>query len=61
MWEQLFEKDFKEDAFLVGAFGLDQDIEAYLDDPESGIGDGIWDNYQEELNDLLIPNSEKRR
>lgn len=45
-----FETMWQEETFLIGAFGLDQDITAYLDDPLTGEGDYPFDKYSCEIN-----------
>ena len=48
-----FERKWRAETFLSGAFGLDQDIEVFLDDPECGVGNPAFDMYADEFNDYL--------
>ena len=49
-------KKFKElwhhETFMEGAFGLEQDFDAYLDDPTTDFEDNL---YEHEINQYMIP------
>lgn len=53
-FEDLY-RHWKQEAFEIGAFGLEQDFNAYLDDPETGAGDEIFDEFADEIMDFEFP------
>lgn len=41
--------------FMAGAFNDEQDFDAFLDDPECGVGNPAFDEFSEEINGVLLP------
>lgn len=41
--------------FLAAAFNDEQDFEAFLDDPECGVGNPSFDMYADEINEYIVP------
>lgn len=50
-----FERKWNYDAFMEGAFGSPMDFDEYLDDPETGAGDPIFDYFVDEITDYMLP------
>lgn len=48
----IFVEKWNEETFLKGAFGLEQELDAYLDHPEA------TNPFEDELNDYLFPVSD---
>ena len=41
--------------FMTAAFNDEQDFDAFLDDPECGMGNPSFDRYANEINDYILP------
>ena len=50
-----FAKAYRYETFMVGAFNDEQDFDAFLDDPECGVGNPAFDEFSEEINGVLLP------
>lgn len=47
-----FKEQWHKDTFMEGAFGAEQDFEAYIDDPETDLDDEI---YGKEIMEYMFP------
>ena len=50
-----FSRVYRYETFMAGAFNDEQDFDAFLDDPECGVGNPTFDEYSDEINDFLLP------
>ena len=50
-----FAKVYRHKTFMAGAFNEEQDFDAFLDDPECGVGNPAFDEFSEEINGVLLP------
>lgn len=41
--------------FMAAAFSEEQDFDAFLDDPECGVGNPSFDMYANEINEYMLP------
>ena len=50
-----FATAWRRQTFLEAAFNDEQDFDAFLDDPECGVGNPAFDEFAEEINTVLLP------
>lgn len=50
-----FARAYRYETFMAGAFNDEQDFDAFLDDPECGVGNSAFDEFSEEINGVLLP------
>lgn len=50
-----FEKAYRYETFITGAFNDEQDFDAFLDDPECGVGNPDFEEFSEEIMGVLFP------
>lgn len=50
-----FARAYRYETFMAGAFNDEQDFDAFLDDPECGVGNPAFDEFSEEINGVLLP------
>ena len=50
-----FSRVYRYETFMAGAFNDEQDFDAFLDDPECGVGHPAFDKFSEEINGFLLP------
>ena len=50
-----FAKAYRHEIFMAGAFNDEQDFDAFLDDPECGVGNPAFDEFADEINGILLP------
>ena len=50
-----FERIWREETFLAAAFNEMEDFDSFLDDPLCGVGNSSFDEFSEEINEVLLP------
>lgn len=50
-----FARAYRYETFMAGAFNDEQDFDAFLYDPECGVGNSAFDEFSEEINGVLLP------
>lgn len=50
-----FATAWRHQTFLEAAFNDEQDFDAFLDDPECGVGNEAFDEFADEINAVLLP------
>ena len=50
-----FSRVYRYETFMAGAFNDEQDFDAFLDDPECGVGNPAFDKFSEEIDGFLLP------
>lgn len=50
-----FKREYRNETFLNAAFNNIEEIDSYLDSPECGIGDEVYDEYAEEIFAIEFP------
>lgn len=46
---------WRQSTFMAAAFNDIQDFDAFIDDPECGVGNPSFDMYANEINDYIFP------
>ena len=46
---------WRKETFMAAAFNEMEDFNSFLDSPECGVGNPFFDEYADEINDIMMP------